>query len=226
MELFPRNLMTFEAPFAAEQDGASTGGNCGYQVSVTARTSSRPMVPSVSGAETESGTGRRNPGLEEYPRWYALCTCSRHEKQVARHLEDRAVEHFLPLYLTVSRWKDRQVQIKLPLFPGYIFVRIAFCDRMKVLTVPSAVALISAAGRAIPIPDEEITGIQAGLRCGMTIEPHPYLKVGRRVRIRKGPFAGFEGVLARKGATRVVISFDLLKQGMAVEIDALDVVGE
>jgi transcription antitermination factor NusG len=56
------------------------------------------------------------------------------------------------------------------------------------------------------------------------MEPHPFLTVGRRVRIRRGPFAGAEGVLIRtKAILRVVVSFDLIKQSLALEIDASDV---
>jgi transcription antitermination factor NusG len=157
-------------------------------------------------------------------RWYALYTCSRHEKQVARQLERRGIEHFLPLYTAVRRWKDRRVRLQLPLFPGYVFVRIALRDRVQVLQIPGAVALVGTNGRATALQETDIAMIRRGLAGGLTIEPHPYLKVGRRVRIRSGALAGAEGVLMRKkGAVRVVISLDLIMRSVAVEVDAADV---
>src|SRR5439155_14497626 len=54
------------------------------------------------------------------PRWYAAYTRANHEKHVAVHLDSRGVEHFLPLYCSTRRWKDRRVQLELPLFPGYV----------------------------------------------------------------------------------------------------------
>jgi hypothetical protein len=40
-------------------------------------------------------------------RWYAVYTCSRSEKTVARQMEERGIEHFLPLYRCWRHWKDR-----------------------------------------------------------------------------------------------------------------------
>ncbi len=44
------------------------------------------------------------------PHWYATYTCAQHEKRVAAELGMREVEHFLPLYSSVRRWRDRRVQ--------------------------------------------------------------------------------------------------------------------
>ena len=68
--------------------------------------------------------------------WYASYTCAKHEKRVAGELQARGVEHFLPLYSSRRRWKDRRVSLELPLFPGYVFVHLALRDRMRVLQFP------------------------------------------------------------------------------------------
>jgi len=67
------------------------------------------------------------------PRWYVLYTFANHEKRVASELRARTVEHFLPLYRSVRCWKDRQVTLDLPLFPGYVFVHLALRDRLRVV---------------------------------------------------------------------------------------------
>ncbi|MBF0553521.1 MAG: antitermination protein NusG, partial [Nitrospirae bacterium] len=57
-----------------------------------------------------------------------------------------------------------------------------------------------------------------------SIDPYPYLKTGQRVRIKKGPLAEVEGVLAkRKGYHIIIISVDILCQGLSLKIDASDV---
>ena len=89
-------------------------------------------------------------------RWYAAYTCANHEKRVREQLEQRSVESFLPLYETVRRWKDRRVRLQLPLFPGYLFVRMAVVDRLRVLQVPGVVRLVGFSGQLAPLPDEEI----------------------------------------------------------------------
>jgi len=64
------------------------------------------------------------PELEMYlqPQWYAAYTRSNHERRVADQLGKREVEHFLPEYESVRKWKDRKVRLQMPLFPGYVFV--------------------------------------------------------------------------------------------------------
>ena len=158
------------------------------------------------------------------PRWYAACTCSNHEKQVAAQLKNRGVEHFLPLYETLHRWKDRRVRLQLPLFPGYIFVRLPLRDRLHVLQVPSVARLVGFGQTlAVALPDAEIDAFRSGLDAGLRAQPHPYLTIGRRVRIKNGPLAGMEGILQRrKGNYRVVLSVDLIRQSVAVEADAAD----
>src|SRR5271163_1679943 len=76
------------------------------------------------------------------PHWYAAYTSANHEKGVTQQLERRSVECFLPLFESVRRWKDRRVRLQLPLFPGYVFVRLALRDRLQVLEIRSVVRLV------------------------------------------------------------------------------------
>jgi transcription antitermination factor NusG len=158
------------------------------------------------------------------PQWYAAYTCANHEKRVAEQLGVREVEHFLPLYSSVRRWKDRRVMLDLPLFPGYVFVRMATRDRLQVQTVPGVARLVGFDGSPTALPDEEIEALRTSLGGAVRAEPHPYLVVGRRVRMRSGPLAGMEGVLLRrKGSFRLVISIELIQRSVAVDADEADV---
>lgn len=158
------------------------------------------------------------------PHWYAIYTRASHEKRVAAELNARTVEHFLPLYSSVRRWKDRHVRLNLPLFPGYVFVRLALQDRLHVLQVPSVVRMIGFGGLPTALPDEEVEILRSGLADQLHAEPHPFLTVGRRVRIVSGPLAGFEGILRRKkNKLRFVVSIELIHRAFAVDVDARDV---
>jgi transcription antitermination factor NusG len=158
------------------------------------------------------------------PRWYAAYTCANHEKRIAKQLEERGIEHFLPLYETVHRWRDRRMRLKVPLFPGYVFVRLPLRERLRVLTVPSVVHLVGFGDRPMALPDAELESLRNGLNRELRAQPHPYLKAGRRVRVRSGPLAGLEGILLRrKGNFRVVLSIDLIMRSIAVDADIADV---
>ena len=158
------------------------------------------------------------------PNWYAAHTCSRHEKRIAEQLREKRIELFLPLYRSVHRWQDRQVQVELPLFPGYLFVRIPLKDRLQVLQVPGLVRLVGFNGMPILVPEAEIRALRKGIENTENLEPHPYLRVGRRARIKNGPLQGVEGILVRKKSVfRLVLSVDLIMRSVAVEVDASDV---
>ncbi len=157
------------------------------------------------------------------PRWYVAHTSANHEKRVAQQLLQRSVENFLPLYDTVRRWKDRRMKLQVPLFPGYVFVQLPLRDRLKVLQVPGVARLISFNGKPAALPDIEIEALRMGLAAQLRAEPHPYLKVGRRVRVIGGPLEGVEGILIRKKkACRVVLSLDVIMRSASVEVDAAD----
>jgi transcription antitermination factor NusG len=157
-------------------------------------------------------------------RWYAAYTCANHEKRVREQLEQRDVESFLPVYESVRRWKDRRMRLQLPLFASYVFVRMPAADRLRVLQVPGVVRLVGFNGQLSALPDEEIEALKRGLANGVRAEPHPFLSVGRRVRVKRGPFEGRQGILLRrKGKLRLVLSIDLILRSVVMDIDAADV---
>jgi transcription antitermination factor NusG len=153
------------------------------------------------------------------PAWYALFVRSNQEKRVAQHLNGRDVEYFLPCYSSVSQWKDRRVKLEIPLFPGYLFVRLPLFERLKALTVPNVVSLVGVKDSPSPIADEEIEWIRRGIEQGKA-EPHPYLSAGQRVMITQGVFEGMKGILLRKqNSSQLVVSVESICRSFTVEID-------
>jgi transcription antitermination factor NusG len=180
------------------------------------------MIMSSISERTDGETAHLPMAFEE-PHWCVAHTSAKHEKRVAQQLVERSVENFLPLYHSVRRWKDRRMKLQLPLFPGYVFVRLLLRERLKVLQVPGVARLISFNGQPAVLPDREVEALRAGLARQLRVEPHPYLAAGRRVRVKRGPFEGVEGILVRKkNAYRVVLSLDLIMRSASVEMDASD----
>jgi transcription antitermination factor NusG len=163
-------------------------------------------------------------GIADDSPWYVICTSPRHEKNVYRQLEERTVGSFLPMYASVRRWKDRRKVLDLPLFPGYVFVRMNAENRLELLRLPGVLGFICFQGKPAPVATSEIQHLQVTLLDPMRVQPHPFLKAGRRVRIRSGALAGVEGIFLRKrDRVRIVLSISLLQRSVAVEIDAEDV---
>ncbi len=162
-------------------------------------------------------------GYQE-PCWYAAYTSANHEKRVAAQFEGRGVRHFLPLYQTVHRWKDRRMRLELPLFPSYIFVHLPLRERLRVLEVPGVARLVGFGDYAAPLPADEIEMLRNGLSRELNAQPHPYLTAGRRVRITNGPLAGMEGILMRRKKNfRLILSINLIMRSIVVDVDVADV---
>jgi transcription antitermination factor NusG len=155
------------------------------------------------------------------PKWYAVFTYTRHEKRVFAQCEERQIESFLPLYQVKHRWKNRcTVDLELPLFPSYSFVRIDPHMRVQVLQLPGVIAIVSSGREPIPLPDEYINSLREGLLVHR-IEPHSEVVVGDWVRIRTGPMTGAEGILERwKNGLRVVLRLEMLARSVSVEVGA------
>lgn len=155
------------------------------------------------------------------PAWYALHTRHQHEKVVAQALSNKRFEVFLPLYDAAHHWKDRIRQLSLPLFPCYVFIRGGLDRRLEVITTPSVHSFVGMGGRPAPIPDADIAAIQRTVTSLARVEPHPFLKCGDWVRVKHGPLEGIEGILVRKkNRLRLILSVELLRQAISVEVDA------
>ena len=153
------------------------------------------------------------------PRWFAAYTTPRHEKAVARQLESRSIELFLPVYSSIRKWKNGcRVTVEQPLFPSYVFVHIPRRESVKVLQVPGVVSIVGAGREPLELPNAEIESLRSDLpQC--KFEPHPYLTVGEKVRITGGSLEGMVGILVRKkNNLRVVLTLELIRQSVAVEI--------
>src|ERR1700733_2003508 len=156
------------------------------------------------------------------PRWYVAYTLPRHEKAVANRLVSQKVTSYLPLYSAVRCWNRRRVEVELPLFPGYVFVRMLVSDRLRILSRPGIIRLLSVNGNLAVLPDEEMQRLQSSLALWKA-KPYPFLISGKQVRIKSGPFAGLEGtILRRKGKMRLLVTLDLIQSAMLLELDAAE----
>jgi len=146
--------------------------------------------------------------------WFAVYTASNHEKRVAQHLQMKEIETFLPQYTVTKRWKNRtSVKVEMPLFSGYVFARIAPTERLRVLEVPMVYSIVGNKREPATLPDAEIERLRTSLQ--------GHVKVGNRVRVRSGAFAGLEGIVVRTYAgLSVVVSIDMIQKSIAVHVEA------
>ena len=157
--------------------------------------------------------------------WYAIHTRARHEKRIDLSLRQVGVDSFLPLIREVHGWSDRRKEVALPLFPGYVFVRIASgaAGRITVLKTAGVLEFVGQAGPNSIVPDQEIENVRAVVSRG-SFTVSPFLKTGQRVRIRGGVLDGLEGILSsHKGAATLVVSVELIQRTVSILLDGYDV---
>ena len=152
--------------------------------------------------------------------WYVVRVKSRFEFVTAAALHQKGYEEFLPSYRSRRAWSDRVKEVEMPLFPGYIFCRFDAGEPYRVLNSPGVVNIVGAGVRPLPVDEWEVENIQRICRSGMEAQPWPFLQVGRRIRVERGPLAGMEGIVVElKNKCRIVVSLTLLQRSVSAEIE-------
>jgi transcription antitermination factor NusG len=160
--------------------------------------------------------------------WFVLWTQSHCERVVCDQLQAKGFEVFLPTTRTWSRQRGVRKMISLPMFPGYTFIRNAI-DKHRYVEILKTRGVVRILGdgweRLCPVPDAEVEAIQRIVDADLPVFPHAYLHEGQWVRITDGPLSGVEGVLVHSKPNKglVVVSVDLLRRSIAVEVDGTQV---
>ncbi len=160
------------------------------------------------------------------PKWYAIHARSNLEKKIAVELDGKGIESYLPAQEETHQWKDRKRKVAVPLFAGYLFARFRDTPelRLNVLKTSGVIRILGQGSAIEPVPEGEIEAVKTVLNSRVSCSAHGLIRMGTQVRVRHGPLAGLEGLLARiKRQERLVISVGLLGQSVAAEVSLYDV---
>jgi transcription antitermination factor NusG len=178
------------------------------------------QVSCIEVTPTDSAKPGRDAILASGSNWYALYTRHQHERVVAHHLERIGLEVFLPLYREVHQWKDRRKSVVLPLFPCYVLFSGDLSRRIEILNTPGVFSLVGSGAKVGVIPAAELDAVRTAVMSPLPLEPHPFMQCGERIRVRYGPLAGIEGIVARKkNSLRIVLSIEMLSRSVSVEVE-------
>ena len=158
------------------------------------------------------------------PPWFAIWTNSHCEERVREQLDGKGFRTFLPTVRDWSRRAGVRCVVVRPMFPSYLFVQHRI-DKRSYVEIMKTKGLVRILGerwdRLEAIPSGEVDAIRRVVDSPLPVMPHPYLQQGQRVRIVDGPLSGIEGILVRSRPERglVVLTVDLLRRSVAVEVD-------
>ena len=156
--------------------------------------------------------------------WYVIYVRSRHEKNVYSALLDKGIDASLPMKTVVREWSDRKKKVQLPMFRGYVFVKINLnIDKLNVLQTPGIVKFIHFKNQIPIIPEEQIFWLNTILTSESEINYETQYLPGNEAEVIAGPFKGLKGkVIKRKSVFRVILWIDIIMQGVSIEIDLAD----
>jgi len=173
----------------------------------------RPAAPGETQESSEQSPIDVLGGL-----WWVVHTKARNEKALATDLDHLGVGYFLPLARVRRRWGGRTATVRVPLFPGYLFLCGGYEERYATL-------MTHRAANVIEVGDQE--GLRHDLRQiyrtvtgELPVDLFPGIRRGRRCRVVAGSLKGVEGVvLQRRSVCRVYVAVTILGQSAEVEID-------
>ena len=154
--------------------------------------------------------------------WYVIHAQTRKEMEVEMALQRLGLEIFLPMVTVPSRRRDRKVTLRVPLFPGYLFINVQLDTSIfhKIIKAQYVFRLLGN-DRPTSIPEVEVEGIKAIVSGERLYYPCHFLKKGKKVRVIDGPLAGVEGIILkrREQKHRLVVGVELFRRSVAVELD-------
>ena len=160
---------------------------------------------------------------QDLAKWYAIHTRSHFELKVYEGFSGKSIDAFLPRCQVMSRRKDRRKKILVPMLPGYVFVHTDLDAKqyLDILKTVGVVRMVSFKGKPVAANDDEIASLMILDGTDRTVQNRAYINRGDRVMIMEGPLKGLIGFYLRhKGKSdKVVVSIELLRRSLAVEIE-------
>ena len=160
--------------------------------------------------------------------WYVVRSKPNREEFLEGQLISRDVEVYFPR-IRVNPVNPRARKHK-PYFPGYLFLRIDL-EKNSVTNlerIPGVVRLVSFGGEVSVVPDAIVHAIRVKVdEINATGgQKPPGIKPGTTVKIEKGPFEGYEGIIDSRvpGKERVRVLLKMLEnRKVPVELPVADV---
>jgi transcriptional antiterminator NusG len=158
--------------------------------------------------------------------WFVLHTRSRFENVVNDGLAKKSIEVFLPKILVRSKRRDRKLMIRIPVFPGYLFVKSDMNphEQIEIVKTIGVVRFVGTKDGPVPVSEETIESLKIMVNSESPITTGNRLVRGDKVMVVNGPFAGVVGTfITYKGKGRIVINVEALGQTAAVDVDESDI---
>ncbi len=159
--------------------------------------------------------------------WFCLKSKPRQEAVAVRNLKAVGeIEIFFPRIRRTRRGHEKNKEVIEPLFPGYIFVKFNPEDSQgTVKSTRGVLHLVSKGGKAVDVENKVIEELKALGPEGILSMLDEELKVGAKIKVIRGIFAGSEGEVLKLATPqkRIAVLLTLLGAQQSVEMPMDDV---
>ncbi|MCR9190151.1 MAG: transcription/translation regulatory transformer protein RfaH [Alteromonadaceae bacterium] len=150
--------------------------------------------------------------------WYALQHKPAQGDRALQHLHNQDIPSFYPKIRVEKIRVGKRITKLEPLFPGYIFIKLAHTDPLwaKLRSTRGVLRIVSFARKPAAISDEVIEHVKSSLDA---VAAQGGIKSGESVRLSEGPFEGIDAVFqAYDGAERAVVLVNFIKKQQRVKV--------
>ncbi len=151
-------------------------------------------------------------------------TKPRQERVAMKHLGQRGVEGYCPMYLEPS-WSRRAANRPVPMFTGYIFTLCTpDLQPNAVFYCPGVAHPVRFEGRPATVEQaivDELRRREGERGFVMPPEIEIGIKLGAKVMVMAGPLSGMEGIFRgyMRGGERAQVLLEFLRRQNLVEVD-------
>ncbi len=157
---------------------------------------------------------------DQQPKWFAVYTRFKAEKEVVRRLQGRGIEAYVPLSRVVRQYVRKRRVVEKPLINCYVFTKITKPQYVRVLETANVIKFVKFSQNLVSIPDAEIDLLKRICQEQMEVEalPTEFVK-GQPVEIIGGGLTGIHGKLVEDRGKNFVVQLEHIGFGLHMELD-------
>lgn len=167
-------------------------------------------------------TRRADIRLDEHtPRWFAIYTRYKREKQIRKRLIEKGIQTYLPLQQCVRHYKRKVKVVDLPLINCYLFVKITRQQYIQVLETADVLHFVRPTKELIAIPEEEINILKrvVGEKLSLEVDRSTF-QSGDVVEIISGNLTGIKGILLENSSKHnFLIELNRIGYSLEMQVD-------
>ena len=153
-------------------------------------------------------------------KWFAVYTAYKREKIVAKMLQKKGIEVFLPLQKIHKQYQRTRRIVELPLINCFVFVKIMKPNYVPVLETEHVIRFVKIGQNLISIPNHEIELIKRIIGSQVSVEAGiRSLQSGDEIEVIAGALSGLKGkFLKQESKYNFLVELEVMGYEMRLQL--------